>query len=420
MSQAKPHIIDRKLYDAAFAQVRKNRGAAGIDGESIERFEKNLDGSLYKLWNRMSSGTYFPPAVRQVEIPKGAGGGVRKLGIPTVADRLAQTVVKMVLEPILEPYFMEDSYGYRPNKSAHDAVEVTRERCWKYPWVVEFDIVKFFDNLSHKLIEESVCHHTDSKWIHTNIKRWIRAPFEKEDGSVEERSKGVPQGGVISPLLANLSLHYIFDKWMGREFPGLPWCRYADDGLIHCGSEATAVKVLDALSKRFVDCGLELHPEKTRIVYCGDGKRKGTYPNQEFTFLGFTFKARWSKSKRVINGSAFFSNFSPAVSKEALLRLRVQIRTWNLGNRTRMSIEDIGRSYNSVIRGWITYYGRFRPSALNPFLRYLNLMLRRWAMRKYKRLAGHLSRASDFIYRLAHEKKHLLAHWQRGMYGVFV
>jgi group II intron reverse transcriptase/maturase len=277
-------MIDKWQVYEAYEAVKSNKGAAGVDGQTIEQFEADLKGNLYKIWNRMSSGTYFPPPVRAVSIPKKTGGE-RILGVPTVSDRIAQTVVKRLIEPDLDPVFLPDSYGYRPIKSALDAIGVTRKRCWTYNWVFEFDIKGLFDNLSHDLLMKAVRKHVTCKWALIYIERWLKAPTEKE-GIIIERHRGTPQGGVISPILSNLFLHYCFDLWMQRVHPDLPWCRYADDGLVHCRTEQEAETLMVELQARLAECGLEMHPTKSKIVYCKDGKRQGQYPNVTFDFLG--------------------------------------------------------------------------------------------------------------------------------------
>jgi len=287
----KPFHIDKRLVYEAYKAVKSNRGAAGVDEQTIEQFEADLSGNLYRIWNRMSSGSYFPPPVRAVSIPK-KSGGERILGVPTVADRVAQMVVKQVIEPILDSIFLADSYGYRPNQSALDAVGVTRERCWRYDWVLEFDIRGLFDNIDHDLLLRAVRKHVTCKWVLLYIERWLKAPMVLEDGTTVGRSRGTPQGGVVSPILANLFMHYAFDVWMVRNHPGLPWCRYADDGLVHCRNQQEAEALKSALQARLAECRLELHPTKTKIVYGRDGKRKGQYPNVKFDFLGFCFRPR--------------------------------------------------------------------------------------------------------------------------------
>jgi RNA-directed DNA polymerase len=324
MNKTKPYAISKKVVYEAFLRVKANKGSAGIDEESIEEFELNLKDNLYKLWNRMSSGSYFPPAVKAVDIPKKAGG-TRTLGIPTVTDRIAQMVVKLYFEPSVEPYFHEDSYGYRPRKSAIQALEITRKRCWKYNWVLEFDIKGLFDNIDHVLLMKAVEKHTNIKWVKIYIERWLKAPFQTKEG-VKERTSGTPQGGVISPVLANLFLHYTFDKWMTIKHPNNPFARYADDAVIHCNSEAEAVRLLESLNNRMNECKLELHPTKTRIVYCKDGDRKENHENISFDFLGYTFRPRRSKNR----WGKHFVNFTPAISNKSKKSIRQEVRDWRL------------------------------------------------------------------------------------------
>ena len=414
MSKTKPFIISKHLVMEAFKLVKANQGGAGVDKQSLEEFERNLKDNLYKIWNRMSSGSYIPPEVKAVEIPK-KSGGVRVLGIPTVSDRIAQMVVKLMLEPKLEPIFLNDSYGYRPKKSALDAVGITRKRCWKTDWVLEFDIKGLFDNIDHKLLMKAVDLHTDIQWIKLYIKRWLVAPININGKSIS-RTKGTPQGGVISPLLANLFLHYTFDVWMKRNHPYLQWCRYADDGLVHCNSEAQAKFILNQLNKRFNECGLELHPTKTKIIYCKDGARKGDYENTSFDFLGYTFRKRLVKNTK---RGTMFINFTPAVSKSALKAMRTKTRKSNFRNQSNLTLQDIARLYNPVLRGWLQYYGKFYPSALYPMLRHFNQTLVAWARRKYKKLARHKTRAGQFIENISKTQPNLFPHWQRGMIGAF-
>jgi len=280
----KPFMIEKRRVYEAYKAVKSNQGAAGVDSQTIEQFEADLKGNLYKIWNRMSSGTYFPPPVRAVPIPK-KSGGERILGVPTVADRVAQTVVKQLIEPDLDAIFLADSYGYRPGKSALDAIGVTRKRCWKYNWVLEFDIKGLFDNIDHELLLRAVRKHVQCRWALLYIERWLTAPMKREDGTIVERTRGTPQGGVVSPILANLFMHYTFDLWMVRTYPDLPWCRYSDDGLVHCRTEQDAEVVKTALQARLSECQLELHPTKTRIVCCKVMNRQEAYPNVKFDFL---------------------------------------------------------------------------------------------------------------------------------------
>lgn len=415
MSATKPFTISKQLVMEAFKAVKANAGAAGIDRQSIEDFEKDLKDNLYRVWNRMSSGSYFPPPVKAVEIPK-KNGGIRILGVPTVADRVAQMVVKMTFEPSVEPVFLPDSYGYRPGKSALDAIEVTRKRCWQYDWVLEFDIKGMFDNISHELLLRAVRKHTECKWVILYIERWLKAPLQLADGTLVARTKGTPQGGVVSPVLCNLFMHYAFDFWMRRTFAHVPWCRYADDGLVHGKTEQEAQAIKAALAHRFAECGLEMHRDKTRIVYCKDSNRKGQYANTKFDFLGYTFRPRVAKNRKY---NKLFVGFTPAVSSKALKTMRQTTRKWNLRNRTDLGLTEIARMFNPVLRGWLQYYGRFNLSAMNPVWRHFNQTLIAWAMKKFGKLKGHKTRAGLFIEGIAKRQPHLLVHWQQGMVGMF-
>jgi group II intron reverse transcriptase/maturase len=411
MSEAKPYDISKRLVWDAWKQVRENQGAAGVDGVSLMTFEKDLKGNLYKIWNRMSSGSYLPPPVRLVEIPK-ANGGVRPLGIPTIADRVAQTVVKMVLEPEVEPVFHPDSYGYRPGRSALDAVGVARERCWKFDWVIDLDIKSFFDTISHELIERAVAHHTDLGWVRLYVKRWLKAPVERADGTHIERTKGTPQGSVVSPLLANLFLHYAFDLWMQRAFPHLRFERYADDVIVHCGSESQARSVLEAIRQRLAECGLELHSEKTRIVYCQDANRKQRYANVAFDFLGYTFQPRLARNRQGEN----FASFLPAISAKAAKEIWRTVRAWRMASsRNNQRLEDLARLIDPAVRGWMNYYGRYYRSKCIAVLQHINEALARWARRKYKRLRYRRTASIHWLGRLAQRDPNLLVLWQLGI-----
>ena len=411
----KPFKITKKQVYEAYKAVKSNQGSAGVDKETIEQFEADLKGNLDKLWNRMSSGSYFPPPVRAVSIPK-KSGGERILGVPTVADRVAQTVVKQLIEPDLDAIFLADSYGYRPRKSALDAIRVTRERCWKYDWVLEFDIKGLFDNIDHELLLRAVRKHVECTWALLYIERWLKAPMEREDGTRVERTCGTPQGGVISPILSNLFMHYAFDLWMARTHPDLPWCRYADDGLVHCRNEHEALVLKAALQARLAECHLEMHPTKTKIVYCKDGKRRGTYPNIKFDFLGYCFRPRQVRNSR---DNSLFCSFSPAVSPSALKTMRAEIRELGIRRRTELSLVEIAHRINPLLRGWISYYGRYAPSALAPLLRYVNQTLKAWAMRKFKRFKAHKIRVSHFLQKLSRQNANLFVHWRLGMTGTF-
>lgn len=415
MSKTKPFIIPKELVVKAYKLVKANAGAAGIDQQSLADFDKNLKDNLYKLWNRLSSGSYFPVPVKAVAIPK-KQGGERILGVPTVTDRIAQMVVKLMFEPTVEPHFYPDSYGYRPNKSALDAVGVTRQRCWRYNWVLEFDIKGLFDNIDRELLMKAVRKHTNNKWVILYIERWLKAPIQMPDGKVVERTKGTPAGSVISPVLSNLFLHYVFDAWMTKHHPTVPWCRYADDGLVHCRTEQEARQLLAELKERFEKCNLELHPTKTKIVYCKDANRRGNYPQTKLTFLGYTFRRRKVKIK---TREGIFSGFTPAASEEAMKSMRARTRKMRIRHRTDLGLNDIATICNPILRGWIEYYGCYTRSALYPVLTHFNKTLVAWAMSKYKKLKGHKTRASVFLMKIAERQPQLFVHWNIGMRGGF-
>ena len=407
MAKPKPYQISKHLVLEAWKRVKKNRGAAGVDGQSIEIFEEHLQDNLYKLWNRMSSGSYFPSAVRLCDIPK-SDGKIRTLGIPTVSDRIAQMVVKLILEPHLETLFHQDSFGYRHGKSAIDALGVARKRCWQKNWVIDLDIKEFFDSIDHELMIKAVKAHTKESWILLYIERWLKVPAQGEDGKLNDRTKGTPQGGVISPLLANLFLHYAFDCWMVRTFPDLPFERYADDLLVHCFTEKQALYVLENIRRRFKECGLTIHPDKTKIVYCKDDVRKGGAKHTKFDFLGYQFRSRSSKNSKT---GQMFAGFNPAISPNALKAIRATIRSWNLTKRTPMSLKEIACWINPVVRGWIQYYGAYCKSALISVLRQLEFSLARWAMRKFKRFHRKMLRALRWLSSISQREPQLFAHW---------
>lgn len=409
MSKARPFEIPKALVWQAFKKVKANRGAPGIDGVTLARFEEKLGDNLYVIWNRMSSGTYFPPPVMAVEIPKKTGG-VRILGVPTIADRVAQTTVALVLEQELEPVFDEDSYGYRPGKSAHQALAVVRKRCWKEDWVVEFDIKGMFDNIDHKRLWKALTHHLSIPWVLLYVGRWLTVPLVLPDGTEIPRTKGTPQGGVISPILANLFMHYAFDAWMRREFPRISFCRYADDGLLHCRTRRQAEYLLKRLATRFRQVGLELHPAKSKIVYCKDKNRKDDWEDISFDFLGYTFRPR-----RCVNGKGVIHpNFLPAVSRTALKAMNREIRSWHIQLKNDKEIDDLARMFNPIIQGWATYYGHFYSSGLSSIWDNLNRYLVRWIRRKFKAYTGHKRRARRLLARMASDQPNLFVHWRLG------
>jgi RNA-directed DNA polymerase len=376
------------------------------------QFDENLSKNLYKLWNRMSSGSYHPQPVRRVEIPK-KSGGTRPLGIPTVADRIAQMTARLCFEPMVEPKFHADSYGYRPGKSAHQAVAKARQRCWEHDWVIDLDIKGFFDTIDHELMLKAVDFNKPVAWVRLYIERWLKAPAEDDAGTMYERDKGTPQGGVISPLLANLFLHYAFDTWMERCHGDNPFERYADDIVIHCRTLAEAERLLEEIKLRLTECKLTEHPEKTKIVYCKDRNRKEAYERTEFDFLGFTFRPRMARGK---NGKLFLA-FTPAISRKSEQAIKATIRTWRIQRAATATLESLSKLYNTRLAGWFAYYGKFRPSALYGIFCMFQKILVKWAKCKYKRLKGSWLKAAELMKDAAVTMKHLFIHWERGWYA---
>ena len=408
-SVGKPFDIPKTLVWNAYQRIKANKGAAGVDGQSLAEFEQDEKNNLYRLWNRLSSGSYFPPPVRAVEIPK--HGGIRTLGVPTVADRIAQTVVAMVLNPEVEKVFHQDSYGYRPGRSAWEAVETCKQRCWRQPWVIDLDIQGFFDNVPHGPIVAAVEKHTKLPWVLLYVRRWLTAPMQQTDGTLLERDKGTPQGSAISPLLSNLFMHYAFDAWLDREFPSIRFERYCDDAVIHCASEKQAEFVRDAIRRRLRQFGLNLHPNKTRIVYCKQEGRDLGFPVTEFTFLGFTFRRRAAR----LRDGRLKSGFLPSVSKQAKKSMARTIRNWQLGRWTALSFKEIAAMINPVVAGWINYYGRFYKSDLIRFLEHrINPFLVKWAKRKYKRFRRATGKARRKLAEMASAYPGMFAHWKHG------
>jgi len=404
--EAKPFDIPKALVWEAWQRVRANKGAAGIDGQTIGEFEADLSKNLYRIWNRMSSGSYFPPAVKAVPIPK-KSGGERVLGVPTVGDRVAQTAVTLLLEANLECIFHDDSYGYRPGRSAHDALAVTRMRCWKRDWVLEYDIRGLFDNIDHELLLKALRTHCDEPWVLLLVGRWLTAPMRDRDGTEHPRTVGTPQGGPLSPVLANLFLHYALDRWLADHHPDIPFCRYADDGILHCRSEVEANMMRQCLDARLRDCMLELHPDKTRVVYCRDSRRGGTHEHVHFDFLGYTFRPR----DIIGDNGRLNTGFTPALSRQALKAMCQSMRQRRLHLRSDWSVKDLADAMAPQVRGWMGYYCRFRGSAFGAVARHLDRVILRWAMRKFKRLRGHWLRAHAWLARVKRGHPDLFVHW---------
>jgi len=406
-SQGKPFNISKQEVWEAYRQVKANDGAPGVDGVSIEEFEKDLKNNLYRIWNRMSSGSYFPPPVRAVEIPKPHGDGVRVLGVPCVGDRIAQTVAARRLEAKVEPIFHPDSYGYRPGRSALDAVAVCRRRCWDHAWVIDLDVEKFFDSVPWDLIIKAVKAHTDDPGVVLYVTRWLQAPLALPDGTLQRRDKGTPQGSSISPVLANLFMHHAFDAWMARQFPTIPFERYADDVVVHCHSQRQACYVRQAIEDRMAQVGLRLHPTKTKLVYCQDSNRRGGYEHTAFTFLGYTFRARAARNTRQ---AKTFTAFLPAISKDALKKISGEARRWRLHRKIGHTLAEIARWINPIVRGWMQYYGAFHRSALDLLLTRINTYLVRWLRNKFKRLKP-FKKAKAAWQRVTRQYPKAFAHW---------
>lgn len=404
--KAKPFVISKRTLWEAWKRVAANKGAPGVDKESITHYQSTLGSNLYKLWNRMSSGSYQPSPVRQVLIPK-ADGKSRSLGIPTVADRIAQMTVKMILEPRLENIFHPSSFGYRPATGAIQAVAQARKNCWRFDWVIDMDIKAFFDTIDHDLMMRAVEKHVPEKWIRIYIRRWLISPVRLANGELQHRDCGTPQGGVISPLLANLYLHYVFDDWMRRNYPNNPFERYADDIVCHCRSQKEAEILLGSIGRRLTECKLELHPIKTKLVYCQDKKRSGDHVDVRFDFLGFSFHARTVQDRY----GKLFTSFNPAVSRKALKRMNESIRNFDLYRNSTLTLRDLAVQLNPMVRGWIEYYGKFYPEPLKRFLIRIDLRLGRWARNKYKRLRGRKRQSWEWLKKFRHTQPSLFAHW---------
>jgi group II intron reverse transcriptase/maturase len=412
-NETKSVPISHQMVWAAYKKVRSNQGSAGVDQISMEEFDANRSAHLYKLWNRMASGSYFPPPVKEVEIPKD-DGKIRKLGVPTISDRVGQMVIKDYLEPRFEKIFSPNSYAYRPNKSAHQALAAVRANCRKADWVIDLDIKGFFDNIDHSKLLKAVEKHVSEKWCITYIKRWLQTPILTISGElVQKQGKGTPQGGVISPLLANLFLHYAMDKWLEQTHPTVKYVRYADDAILHCRSKVQADYVLRNLRDRMQNCGLELHPEKTKIAYCRDYRRQGTYENVKFDFLGYSFQPR---STAIGGKGKLFLGYDCAISIRSKKRIADKMRELDIKNLTHKSIVGVAQYLEPFIRGWINYYGRFRMSMLNPIFQLLRQHLVRWVRKRYKRYKTSLNRAYDWLKRIREQFPNLFYQWRLGFY----
>lgn len=410
-NETKSIPISRQMVWTAYKKVRANKGSAGVDSVSIQEFDANRSRHLYKLWNRMASGSYFPPPVKEVEIPK-KDGKVRQLGIPTISDRIGQMVIKDYLEPRFEKIFSPNSYGYRPNRSAHQALETVRENCRKQNWVIDLDIKDFFNTIDHQKLMLAVRKHVPENWVCLYLERWLEAPVLKTSGELQSKQgKGTPQGGVASPLLANLFLHYALDKWLEHTDVTVKYARYADDCILHCQSKAHAERILKAVNKRMESCGLELHPDKTKIVYCKDGRRREDYPDVKFDFLGYSFQPRTTKSRKT---GKLFLGYDCAISISSRKRIADKLEELKFERVSFKSIVGIAHYLNPMIRGWVNYYGRFRRSELSKVFRLLRIRLIRWARKRYKRYRTRLKQAYKWLDRVRKQFPYLFYHWKLG------
>ncbi|WP_345008173.1 group II intron reverse transcriptase/maturase [Snuella lapsa] len=402
--------ITKEMVWEAYLQVQRKGKSSGIDNLSMSDYDKQRHRHLYKVWNRLASGSYYPPPVLQVEIPK-KNGSIRQLGIPTISDRVAQTVIRNQIEERLEIIFHPQSYGYRPKRSAHQALEQVRKNCWKHDWVIDLDIKNFFDEIDHNKLLKALGKHVEEKWVLKYIERWLKAPLQTQKGEIIARTKGTPQGGVISPLLANLFLHYTLDVWFGRVNPAIEFVRYADDIIIHCQTQNQAEYILQRIKERLEHCGLILHPDKTKIVYCRDFKRQQKYEKVQFDFLGYTFQPRTSKSKKT---GKLFLGFDCAISIQSRSRIFEQIRKMEIPRMRCDSIVGIAHHLNPKLRGWIRYFGKYRGYSLSKVFYVLRIKLVRWARYRYKRYRNNLTNAYRWLDRVRKQFPCLFYHWYVG------
>ena len=408
-NETKSVPISRTMIWNAYKHVKSNKGSAGVDEIGWNEFESDRSQQLYKLWNRMASGSYFPPAVKEVEIPK-KDGSMRKLGIPTIADRIGQQVVKNYLEPRFESIFSNKSYGYRPSRNARQALEEVQRNCWKNDWVIDLDIKGFFDNIDHVKLMLAVRKHVPENWACMYIERWLQMPVQRKDGElIQKQGKGTPQGGVISPLLANMFLHYAFDKWLENLNSNVKFVRYADDAIIHCRTKRQAEWLLNKLHERMAECHLELHPEKTKLVYCRDYRRQEKHKNVKFDFLGYSFQPRSSKSQKTGN---LFLGYGCAISIASRKKIANKLDVLFEQSKTCKSVVGIAQRLNPQIRGWLNYYGKFRMWEMHYVFRLLHSRLVRWARRKYKRYKNSIRRAYEWLKRIKKQFPYLFYHWK--------
>ena len=402
--------ITLEMVKAAYKSVRSKGNAAGVDGISLRQFQKRTEDNLYVVYNRMSSGSYFPPEVKQVNIPKG-NGKMRNLGIPTVRDRVAQTVIKELVEPRIDRQFCKESYGCRPNKSAHQALDQVRENCWKRAWVIDLDIKDYFNTIDHELMMKAVDVHVKEKWVKMYIKRWLKAPIVTTKGVIYPKGRGTPQGGVISPLLANLFMHYAFDKWLKREFPQIEFVRYMDDIIVHCVSQKQAEYILIKIRKRLSQCKLELNEEKTSIVYCKKESREEDYPKVTFDFLGYRFRPMTSYDKK---RKRKFLGFDASISTKSQKKIVKEVNEKERRINSCKSIGEVAEILNPSIRGWLNYYGHIGKRNMSKVFIVINLRIVRWLKKKYKRLKKSWKKSFNLLGKIRQTNPTLFSHWVVG------
>lgn len=402
--------ITKEQVLGAYQEVRKHGKTAGVDNVTLDDYEINRGDHLYKVWNRMRSGSYFPPAVRRVEIPK-SDGKKRKLGIPTINDRVAQTVIKGIVEPKVEPHFHKNSFGYRPARNAHQAIKQATEQSWQKAWVVDLDIESFFDNMGHERLMEVLSQHITERYVLMYIERWLKAPIEHEDGKLEYPTKGSPQGGVISPLLANVYLHHAYDQWMSKNHEGVEFERYADDIVVHCHTKEEAEQLLEAIRARMQEWGLRLHPEKTQIVHCKRTGREGNHRKVSYDFLDFRFKPKRAKNRKT---GEIFTGYGPSkISGKTLKKMLGTLRT-RINRQVIGGLVELSTSLMAPMRGWINYFGSIDMRILKPLMLALHRRLVWWSKHRFKRLTGGDWKAANWLKQIHRDYPNLFLHWQYG------
>ena len=398
--ETKSQPITRLMVWQAYWEVRANKGGMGIDEMSWAELDKNRVKQLYKLWNRLTSGSYLPPPVKEVSIDK-KGGGKRKLGVPTILDRIAQEVVRAPLEKIVQPQFHESSFGYQKNKNCHQAVEKALHNALTHGWAIDLDIKGFFDNIDQELLLKAVRHYCKEPWILMYVKRWSEAGIVQENGETINRLTGTPQGGVISPLLSNIFLHVVFDKWMEKEHPEKPFERYADDIVVHCKTEKQAKFVKAMIEKRMKSCKLELHPVKTKIIHLR-GESESKYP-RSLDFLGFSLRLQMVETKV---GKKLMPTV--VISQKSKNSIYAKLRSLKI-HEMHTSIYGVSKKLSPIIRGIMNYYCKFWSGHTHYIWHRLNVRLTKWV----KRIRSMSTRAAiRWLKEKYKVKPGLFPHWE--------